>query len=98
MALQIFTDSVRGAIATYATLMGGLDGLVFSGGIGEHSALAREQICKGPEIIGCRLDPESNVENSETDRRISTASSTVETWILKAREELSIVRQLEGLI
>jgi len=78
--------------------MGGLDGLVFSGGIGEHSALAREQICKGPEIIGCRLDPESNVENSETDRRISTASSTVETWILKAREELSIVRQLEGLI
>lgn len=98
LALQIFTDSVRGAIATYATQMGGLDGLVFSGGIGEHSVKAREQICTGLEIIGCNLDPESNRENSETDRRISRDSSTVEIWIIKAREELSIARQLEGLI
>ncbi|MCL4105688.1 UNVERIFIED_CONTAM: hypothetical protein GTU68_023755 [Idotea baltica] len=98
LALQIFADSVRGAIASYATQMGGLDGLIFTGGIGEHSADARERICDGLEIIGCELDSKSIPTNGEVDRRISSRSSSVEIWIIQAREELSIARRIQRLL
>jgi acetate kinase len=52
LAIDIFTNAVRKYIGAYAAELGGLDLLVFTGGIGEHSQYARERICRGLEFLG----------------------------------------------
>ena len=62
-ALEIFCYTVRKTVGAYAAALGGLDALVFSGGIGERSPVLRERICRGLEFLDVRLDPARNAAN-----------------------------------
>lgn len=63
-AIAYFTRQVRAAIGAYAAKVGGLDAIVFTGGIGEHSALIRTMICEHLEFIGFKLNTEQNLKHA----------------------------------
>jgi acetate kinase len=90
LALDIFTRSVRKAIGAFAWLLGGLDALVFTGGIGEHDAQSRTEIAGGLESYGVTLDTEANQASGEQLRRVSTSESQVAIWVVPAQEDRMI--------
>jgi acetate kinase len=94
-ALGVFCYQVRKFIGGYAAALGGIDALVFTGGIGEHSPDMRRRICGGLEFLGIELDPARNGENA---RRISTAGSSVAVRIVKTNEEAMIARHTRRVI
>ncbi len=83
---------VRKYIGSYAAAMGGVDAVLFTGGIGENSALAREEACNGLEFMGIKLDKEANERLNHGEGRISAPDSKVEVWIVPTNEELLIAR------
>ena len=99
LALEIFTRSVRKAIGAFAWLLGGLDALVFTGGIGEHDVQSRAEILRGLESSGVVLDPAANEASGDALRRVSSAHSQVAVWVVTAQEDRTIavhVDQMEG--
>jgi acetate kinase len=79
-------------------VLGGLDGLVFTGGIGENSSEIRRRICNSCSWLGLELDGQANDSRGP---RISTATSKVSAWLIPTNEELMIARHtglLLGLI
>ena len=78
--------------------LGGVDGLVFTAGIGENSAEIRRRICESCAWLGVTLDDDANSRNGP---RISTPGSKVSAWVIPTNEELMIARHtgvLLGLI
>ena len=74
------------------TITSGFDvAIIFSAGIGEHSAPARNQICAGLEAFGIALDPERN-DAAKGESRISAAGSKIEVWTIPMDEELQMAR------
>lgn len=73
LAIEIFCASIRKVIASYAAVLGGLDMLVFAGGIGEHSARARGEVCRGLDFLGISADALGKVRvvASQEDRQIA---------------------------
>jgi acetate kinase len=76
-------------IGSYVTVLGGLDLLVFTGGIGEHDAEMRGKICEGMECFGLRLDREANRRNAGT---INLADSAVRVRVVTSDEETQMAR------
>lgn len=99
LSLKVFTRSVRKAIGSYAWLLGGLDAVVFTGGIGEHDALSRAEILEGLEACGVTLDRAANQSGSEKKRRINALYAPVTVWVITAQEDRMIavhVSQMES--
>lgn len=93
LAIDAFcTGIIRHAGAYYAEL-GGLDHLVFTGGIGENSPLIREKVCSAIAHFGIVLDAEKNALHSAQVRIISAENSKVKVWVIPANEELGIARR-----
>ncbi len=97
LALQIFTRSVRKAIGAFAWLLGGLDAVVFTGGIGEHDGKSRMEILLGLESYGVVLDTEANDAGSAPLRRVSKANSPVAVWVVPAEEDRMIAEHVRAL-
>jgi acetate kinase len=99
LALEVFTRSVRKAIGAFAWLLGGLDAVVFTGGIGEHDAQSRTEILGGLESSGIVLDAKANEAGGDELRRVSSANSQVVVWVVTAQEDRTIavhVGQMES--
>jgi acetate kinase len=103
LAIAVFTRSVRKAIGAYCWLMGGLDAIVFAGGIGEHDVRTRSEVLEGLEGVGVRLDSTLNAsENLAKDERlraIHASDSKTRVFIVPAREDLMIavhVKRMNG--
>ena len=93
LAIDAFCSGIiRYAGAFYAEL-GGLDHLVFTGGIGENSALIREKVCTALAHLGIALDAEKNALPSSELRTVSAEDSRVKVWVIPANEELGIARR-----
>jgi acetate kinase len=90
LALAIFTRSVRKAIGAFAWLLGGLDAVVFTGGIGEHDAQSRAEILAGLESSGVTLDTAANEAKGDNLRRVSSPDSEVAVWVVTAQEDRMI--------
>jgi acetate kinase len=90
LALNVFTRSVTRAIGGFCWLMGGLDAIVFSGGIGENDAHTRSAVLADVESLGVDLDHELNEAKSEALRRISSAESKVAIFVVPTQEDLMI--------
>ncbi len=88
-AVELFCYQARKNIGALSVVLGGLDILVFTGGIGEHSSEIRSRICTGLEFFGIRVDERKNSNNSSV---ISQKRGEVEIWIIKTNEELMIAR------
>ncbi|MCI0701864.1 MAG: acetate/propionate family kinase [Planctomycetia bacterium] len=92
-ALEMFTHRVRVGIGAMAATIGGLNALVFTGGIGENDAKLRRAVCS--ELgLGVVLDFDRN-ENGKPDAEISQAGSKVRVLVIHTREDVSIVREIE---
>jgi len=96
LALDIFCYRLKKYIGAYAAAMGGLDALVFTGGIGEKSAIVREKSCAGLEFLGIALDAERN--RTLTAGAISRPDSPVQVFIIPTDEELLIARDTYELV
>jgi len=82
-------------IGAYTAVLGGLDALVFTAGIGEHSAPVRAAVCAKLAWLGVTLDP---VANAASDARISTPNSGVSVWVIPTNEELMIAQHTLALV
>jgi acetate kinase len=88
-AVELFCYQVRKQIGAFAAALGGLDTLVFTGGIGERAAPVRWEVCEGLEYLGIRLDPRRNDAQAET---ISDPQSICAVRVIPTREDLMIAR------
>ena len=98
LAVDYFVYRAAKEIGALAAVLGGIDGLVFTAGIGENSAEIRSRICEASAWLGIELDPD---ENSRGGPRISRAGRPVSAWVIPTNEELMIARHtgvLLGLI
>jgi acetate kinase len=88
-AIELFCYQAKKFIGAYTAALGGLDTLVFSAGIGEHSPPTRESICAGLEFLGVRIDAQGNASNSPV---ISASDSRVVVRVIPTDEEQMIAR------
>jgi len=79
-----------------AAAMGGLDALVFTGGVGEHAAAIRQRTADGLDFLGVKVDPKRNEEAG--DREIGSRNARVRTLVVAAREDLEVARQVRELL
>ena len=80
-----------------AAAMGGLDALVFTGGVGERSPAIRDRAVRDLAFLGIAIDPGRNADG-EADRQIGAAGAAVATLVVVAREDLQIAREVRGLL
>lgn len=90
LALDMFHYRVRKYIGAYAAVIGGVDILVFTGGIGENADLSRAAICKGFEYMGLQFDDEKNKGLRSKEEVISKSDSKVTVMVVPTNEELAI--------
>ncbi len=97
IALEMFANRAKRYIAGYMAEIGDVDAIVFTGGIGENSITMREDIMKGFEQFGIKIDPEkNNVRGGEHE--VSTDDSKVKVMVIATNEELMIARDTQRLV
>lgn len=94
-AVAVFCYGVRKCIGAFSAALGGLDTLVFSGGIGENSAVIRARICKDLGFLGIELDPRRNEDSAPI---ISTSGSRVTVRVIATDEEAVIVGAVASVL
>jgi acetate kinase len=95
LAVDYFIYCAAKEIAALAAVLGGIDGLVFTAGIGENSTEIRDRICEACKWLGVELDAEAN---ANCGPRISTPQSKVSAWVIPTNEELMIARHTWALL
>lgn len=90
-ALELFAYRASKYVAAYAAVLGGIDALTFTAGIGEHSASVRLRICRRLGFLGIELDDERNRAAQSGDWRINRGA--VDVWVVPTNEEMEIARQ-----
>jgi acetate kinase len=107
LALDVYTHRLRAGIAAMAAALGGLDVLVFTGGVGENSPAVRSEAAAGLGFLGVRLDAEPNATgaadgagaaDSGGDREIGHASAPVRSFVIAAREDIEIAAQVRAVL
>ncbi len=94
LAVQIFCYQARKFVGAYAAALNGLDTLVFTGGIGEHAAIVRAEICSGLQYLGVALDGAANNRNAEV---ISATGGRCVVRVVKTDEDLMIARHTRSV-
>ncbi|MGQ0633570.1 MAG: acetate/propionate family kinase [Planctomycetaceae bacterium] len=94
-AVALFCYLAKKAIGSLTTVLGGLDTLVFAGGVGENAAPVRAAICQGLDYLGIHLDDQKNSAAAEV---ISADGSPATVRIIRTDEELTMVREMQGLL
>ncbi|MBX7314662.1 acetate/propionate family kinase [Clostridium chauvoei] len=97
LALDIFHYKIRSQIAAYAGIMGGVDAIVFTAGIGENSSLTRKESLKGLEFLGFQINDEKNEIRADV-QEISDEGSKVKVYEIATNEELMIARDTKALV
>lgn len=102
LAIDVFTRSVRKAIGSFAYLLGGLDAIVFTGGIGEHDAKSRIEIVAGLQSLGIAIDAKlNNAEKADRQTelwRISASDSRTDIFLIPAKEDWMIARHVQRML
>jgi acetate kinase len=97
LAVRVYAYRIASAVAAMAVPLGGLDALVFTAGVGEHSAGVRERVCAPLGFLGVALDAVANAAASP-DADVAEPGSTVRVVVLHAREELVVARAVRSLL
>jgi acetate kinase len=96
-AFDVFTYRIKKYIGAYTAAMGGLDAVVFTGGIGENSIMVRKNVCSNLEFLGIKIDEEAN-KNVKGECKISTEDSKVNILRIPTNEELVIALDTEEIV
>ncbi len=97
LAAEIFTRSVKKAVGGFVALMGGVDAVVFAGGIGEHDVKSREEILNGLEGMGISINSELNGAKSDALRQVSASDSVTAVLVVPAKEDWMIAVHVERM-
>src|ERR1700704_1527722 len=97
LALDVYVHRLRACIAAMAAAMGGLDVLVFTGGVGENASQVRAETVKGLGFLGLEIEPDLNAK-ATADADISTESAAVPTLVIKAREDIEVAREVRQVL
>jgi acetate kinase len=92
LAFDLFIHRLQSTIASLLPSLGGLDALVFTGGIGENDSLVWQTTCAGLSFLGLKLTEPSSLERSTHDQEIAAPDSTVRVWVIHAQEDWSIAQ------
>jgi acetate kinase len=93
LALAIYAHRVRQTVGAFAVTMGGIDGLVFTAGVGEHAAEVRESICTGLECLGVELDARANA-SCRPDADVALPRSRARILVIATREDVTMLREV----
>jgi acetate kinase len=95
MAIEMFCYQIRKSVGALAGALGGLDMLIFTGGIGEHAAAIRAEVCDGLEYLGLNIDSQRNEASEDT---ISSADSKCRVRVIPTNENLMVARHTTALV
>jgi acetate kinase len=95
LALDVYVHRLRAGIAAMAAALGGLDALVFTGGVGEHAPQIRARSAAGLGFLGVVLDPDANAA-ATADAEIGANGAAARTIVVTAREDLEVARQVRA--
>ncbi|MCC7325716.1 MAG: acetate/propionate family kinase [Burkholderiales bacterium] len=94
-AIDLFVYRIGRELGSLAAALGGLDAIVFTAGMGEHSVSLRERVCRDASWLGVEFDDAANLRNGP---RISTSNSRVSAWAIPTNEELMIARHTKAVL
>ena len=97
LALAVYVHRLRKEIAAMTAAIGGLDVLVFTGGVGEHQPLVRAAAAEGLGFLGLRIDQKAN-RGSDGDADVSEEGAPVRTLVITAREDVQIAREVQHVL
>jgi acetate kinase len=92
LAVELFCYRAKKYLGAYLAAIGGVDAIVFAGGIGENAPAIRARICEGLDWFGISIDASKNTSLVGREGRIDAAGSRVELWVIPTDEELLIAR------
>jgi acetate kinase len=95
LAVDLLCYRIRRELGSLAAAIGGLDAIVFTGGIGENSAVIRERVCLDAQWLDLAFEPEANLVGGP---RISSPGSRTSAWVIRTNEELMIGRHTRRLL
>jgi len=95
LAVDLFVYRIGRELGSLAAALGGLDAIVFTAGIGEHTPVVRERVCRQAAWLGVELDANANAAGGP---RLTTAPSRTSAWVLPTNEELMIARHTRALL
>jgi len=98
LALNMFIYRIKKYIGAYFAILGRVDALVFTAGIGENDGITRASICDGMQHMGIELDPAANAQRSSTIRRISKPHTAVPVLVAPTNEELAIAEATAEIV
>jgi acetate kinase len=98
LAVEIFARSVKKALGGFVALMGGVDAVVFAGGIGEHDARSREEIAGGVGSFGISIDSALNEAKGDAMRRVSASDSVAAVYVVPAKEDWMIAVHVDRMM
>ena len=97
-AYDVYCHRLRKYVGAYAAVLGRLDAVVFTAGVGEHDAEVRADALDGLGLLGIEVDAGRNAEDASGCRVVSTDASPVPVLVVPTNEELSIARQVTALL
>ena len=97
LAIEVYVHRLRQTIGAMAATLGGVDGLVFTGGVGEHAAQIRERVCQNLGYLGLQLDTGTNA-TCKPDADIASAVSVARILVIATNEDLAILRETRRLL
>jgi acetate kinase len=92
LALDVFSSGVRHYLGAYMVELGGVDAIVFTGGIGENRPSIRTAVLENLESLEIVLDPAANL-SAKGEAKVSAQTSRVQVWVMPTNEELIVARQ-----
>ena len=98
LATKTYVHALLKYIGAYIAVLGGVDAIVFTAGVGENQASMREGATDGLEFLGIKLDKELNKKVHGTETKISAPDSKVDVWVVPTDEEIVIARDTQELV
>lgn len=98
LALDVQTYRNRKYIGSYMAVLGHVDAIIFTAGIGENDYIVRRESLKGLECFGVKIDQMTNAQRAAEPLKISAKDSSIEVWVIPTNEELAIARETKNFV
>lgn len=96
--IELICNRIKKYLCSYAGLLGGVDAICFTAGIGENSDLIREKVCKGLDFMGIEIDKDKNKIRSSENREINKSNAKIKIYVIPTNEEFVIARDTYKLL
>lgn len=98
LAIDMYVYRISKYIGSFAAAMNGVDSIIFTGGVGENSAIIREKVCNQLAFLGLELDEDFNEDRTMKERKITRMDSSIDVYVIQTDEELMIAKDTKRLL